>query len=46
LLQLNNVVALPHIGSASTEARMDMLNLAARNAANVLRGEEPVTPVK
>lgn len=45
LLQFKQVVALPHIGSASRQARMDMMDLACRNAALVLRGEKPETPV-
>ncbi|HET7578195.1 MAG TPA: D-glycerate dehydrogenase [Bacillales bacterium] len=45
LLQFENVVALPHIGSASRETRMAMIELACRNAALVLQGEEPETPV-
>lgn len=45
LLKLKNVVALPHIGSASMETRLEMIKLAARNVAQVLRGEEPDTPV-
>ncbi|WP_096190047.1 2-hydroxyacid dehydrogenase [Evansella halocellulosilytica] len=41
LLQFRNVVALPHIGSASVETRYDMAKLASRNIVNVLRGERP-----
>ncbi|RKY94789.1 MAG: D-glycerate dehydrogenase [Ignavibacteriae bacterium] len=45
LLKLNNVVLLPHIGSATEEARNGMAELAARNVINVLQGKEPITPV-
>ena len=45
LLTLPNVVALPHIGSASIHARTAMANLAAANVRAVLTGESPLTPV-
>jgi glyoxylate reductase len=45
LLNLENVVLAPHIGSASIETRDKMAALAAENLAAVLRGEEPKTPV-
>lgn len=45
LLSLPNVVALPHIGSASLKTRMRMAHLAADNMTNVLNGNEPITPV-
>jgi glyoxylate reductase len=45
LLELENVVLAPHIGSASVETRDRMAVLAAENLAAVLRGEEPETPV-
>jgi lactate dehydrogenase-like 2-hydroxyacid dehydrogenase len=45
LLELENVVLLPHVGSATTETRTAMAMLAARNAVAVTRGEEPLTPV-
>ena len=45
LLELENVVLAPHIGSASVETRDKMAALAAENLAAVLRGEEPKTPV-
>jgi glyoxylate reductase len=45
LLELDNVVLLPHLGSATTETRTAMAVLAARNVAAVLRGGEPLTPV-
>lgn len=46
LLGLKEVVALPHIGSASTETRYKMIELAAENIINVLKGEKAVTPVR
>jgi glyoxylate reductase len=45
LLELENVVLSPHIGSASVETRDRMAVLAAENLAAVLRGEDPKTPV-
>jgi glyoxylate reductase len=45
LLELENVVLAPHIGSASIETRDRMAELAAENLVAVLRGEEPKTPV-
>jgi len=45
LLELENVVLAPHIGSASIETRDKMATLAAQNLAAVLRGKEPKTPV-
>jgi glyoxylate reductase len=45
LLELENVVLAPHIGSASVETRDRMAALAAENLAAVLRGEDPKTPV-
>ncbi|MBA2691955.1 MAG: D-glycerate dehydrogenase [Rubrobacter sp.] len=45
LLELENVVLAPHIGSASIETRGKMAELAAKNIVAVLRGEEPPNPV-
>lgn len=45
LLAMDNVVVLPHIGSATRQAREAMSRLAARNIAAVLAGEDPLTPV-
>ena len=45
LLELPNVVLLPHIGSATHETRTRMAMLAARNAHAVLTGSLPLTPV-
>jgi len=45
LLKLKNVVLLPHIGSATVEARNAMAELAAKNVINVLKGKRPLTPV-
>lgn len=41
LLRLNNVVLLPHIGSATYETRSRMAMSAARNLVQGLRGERP-----
>jgi glyoxylate reductase len=45
LLELENVVLAPHLGSATVETRTAMAELAARNAISVLAGQEPLTPV-
>jgi glyoxylate reductase len=45
LLELDTVVLLPHLGSATVETRTAMAVLAARNAIAVLEGREPPTPV-
>ena len=45
LLEIENAVLIPHLGSATTETRTAMAVLAARNAAAVLGGGEPLTPV-
>jgi len=45
LLELDNVVLSPHLGSATVETRTAMAELAARNAISVLRGQGPLTPV-
>jgi glyoxylate reductase len=45
LLELDNVVILPHLGSATIETRTAMGVLAAKNAIAVLNGDQPPTPV-
>jgi len=45
LLDLDNVVLVPHLGSATEETRTAMAELAAANVVAVLRGDEPPTPV-
>ncbi len=45
LLQLENAVLAPHIGSGSQETRDGMAVLAAENIVAVLSGEGPKTPV-
>ncbi len=45
LLKLNNVVLLPHLGSATIEARNEMAALAAKNIISVLNGRGAITPV-
>src|SRR5215217_3352555 len=45
LLELENVVLAPHIGSASIETRDKMAETAAEDLRAVLRGEEPKNPV-
>jgi glyoxylate reductase len=45
LLPLENVLLVPHLGSATHETRAAMAGLAARNVAAVLGGLAPLTPV-
>ncbi len=45
LLELESVVLLPHVGSATVETRAAMAELAAGNVLAVLAGEPPLTPV-
>lgn len=45
LLELENALIVPHIGSASFEARDRMATTAAENLRAVLKGEEPPNPV-
>jgi glyoxylate reductase len=45
LLNLDNVVLAPHLGSATTETRTAMASLAVDNVLAVLQGREPLTPV-
>lgn len=45
LINLSNVVLVPHIGSATVETRTNMGFLAAKNIISVLKGEMPLTCV-
>jgi glyoxylate reductase len=45
LFEMENVVLLPHIGSATIEARNRMSETAARNVIAVLEGERPLNPI-
>ena len=45
LLPLENVVLAPHLGSATTETRTAMADLAVSNALAVLNGQPALTPV-
>ena len=45
LLDLDNVVLLPHLGSATTETRAAMVELACANIVAVLDGRPALTPV-
>ena len=45
LLTLDNVVALPHIGSSSVETRMTMMALCVENIQLVLSGQKAKTIV-
>ena len=46
LKDLENVILLPHIGSATYETRARMAMLAAKNIYEVLSDREPLTPIK
>lgn len=46
LLKMQNVVILPHIGSASVVTRDRMIQLCVDNIEAVLQGKAPETPVK
>ena len=46
LVGLDNVVLMPHLGSATVETRIAMAELAAANVVAVLAGEDPQTPVR
>ena len=41
LVKLENVVLVPHIGSATYEARIKMALIAAKNLVMALRGQKP-----
>jgi glyoxylate reductase len=45
LLMLPNVVALPHIGSATLETRHAMIDCCVQNVISVLFGKPPLTPI-
>jgi len=45
LLELPNVIVVPHVGSASASSRLAMGRLAAENVAAVLSGRRPPSPV-
>jgi len=45
LLAMENVVKLPHVGSATEATRQAMVNLATDNLLAVLQGKPPLTPV-
>ena len=45
LLKFSNVLVLPHLGSATKEARDGMAELATKNVINVLHGKPPLSPV-
>lgn len=45
LMELENVVLLPHIGSATVETRTKMAEMAAKNIIEVLHGRTAINPV-
>lgn len=45
LLERDDVVLLPHVGSATTQTRAAMADLAVDNVLAVLAGEDALTPV-
>jgi glyoxylate reductase len=46
LAKLENVVLAPHLGSATTETRTAMADLAVHNVIAVLTGNPPLTPIQ
>jgi len=46
LLKLENVILLPHIGSATEKARTDMAMIAVKNVVAVLSDKKPIAPVQ
>ncbi|MEM9083045.1 MAG: D-glycerate dehydrogenase [Planctomycetota bacterium] len=45
LVELENTLFTPHIGSADTRCRRKMVELCAKNIEAVLNGREPLTPI-
>lgn len=45
LLKMENVVTLPHVGSATEATRQAMVDLATDNVLAVLQGKPPLMPV-
>jgi lactate dehydrogenase-like 2-hydroxyacid dehydrogenase len=45
LLKMEQVLVTPHLGSAASTTRSDMCRLSVANAAAVLAGRPPITPV-
>lgn len=45
LLELDSVVLLPHIGSATRRTREEMAMLACQNVCEILSGRQAITPV-
>ena len=45
LLEVENIVVVPHIGSASIKTRTRMCTMAAENTAAALSGQRPPNPV-
>ena len=45
LLELENVVLVPHLGSSTRETRTAMIDLAISNVLAVLSGRPPLTPL-
>src|SRR5665648_224944 len=46
LIKMQNVITIPHIGSATAKTRFDMALLAAQNLVKALLGQEPPNLVK
>ncbi|UMZ72648.1 2-hydroxyacid dehydrogenase [Natranaerofaba carboxydovora] len=45
LMNREDCVLLPHIGSATEECRQEMAEIACKNVIKVLEGNKPITPV-
>lgn len=45
-LKMDQVIVVPHIGSSSLKTRNKMVQLCVDNTIQILKGDEPLTPVK
>ena len=45
LLKFSHVLVIPHLGSATKEARDGMAQLVVKNVINVLKGKPAITPI-
>jgi lactate dehydrogenase-like 2-hydroxyacid dehydrogenase len=45
LMELDNVIIVPHVASATPATRIDMGNIVVANISNVLNGRQPITCV-
>ncbi|WP_323702937.1 D-glycerate dehydrogenase [Mammaliicoccus sp. Dog046] len=45
-LKMDQVIVVPHIGSSSLKTRNKMVQLCVDNTIQIIKGDEPLTPVK